>query len=595
MGPHGEGHLDANKSKTNKFTPEPAQESRDLLTKRNGEDDPSKPKLSLVQVEEDKHARVFNHSADHTAVWDGEVSGQRRLRGVLDFYGYAFALSMDRQQWRKQWVGGKTGYAAYGKLSFKLLRYPQDEKDQVTKGRKKYKGKTKMCGQNIGLAGCLQKGWAATVELDGWWNDQTMHFTGKAITPYDGKDNMLDWLNHAMLPWREIDMRFDNTGAHCRFDWYENKESFGDYFNIFASSDRRWKFGIFRLDALPPNQDESRVYVGQIFTRKVLSVVTLRLNDCTTAKDGGFVCDLEQRPLMVSDDTNNNTLVLYDSPPFGSTGKGNWFVFIGMTGYLNLEFKPEPHGNYVATPQSSECWGNVPCPFIVSEPFAAQFQQKLVVLHQANAAVEGGANAVASSFLLYPIYDDMVMSANTDITNQQGWNPATQSLPRDCKDANDKFCLKIGGDDDAPDSPEAETSDQGKQGGDTHIYNGPVTIHNGDVSGNVNHGESGDSKKQRKKIKRLERKNDELEAQLDSMKSMRKKVDEKDDQIAEWKAKYAALQKRDAEEARKIAKEQHVDLEPGQTVVVSTPAQRKGGNNAMNSESDNLSSSSSSD
>jgi len=333
------------------------------------------------------------------------------LRGTLDFNGYAFAIHMDRQAWKKVYqkktLSRGEFWQAQGSMSFKLLRYPKDEKDQASKGRKFKAGK-------VDLQDVIHKGWIGHVQLVGWWDDQTQHFRGKAVREEKVKSQD-DWLSHAMLPWREIDLRFDDEGAHCRFDWFMQKGFFGKIGDAFTGKDM--SFGIMRLDALPANEDPSKVFVGMVYEKEILSEMTIRTDRCSTGKSkGAFICAMEQRPLSTT------RAVLYREPAFGHTDKGAWFTFMGTVGKLLLEFTPEG-GNFVAKPVNAICAGLDPCPFIVAETFDAQIIDKQVLMRQ-----RGGAAEQRGTWFFYPIFDDNAMEINPNYDNLHGFDPQKTSV-----------------------------------------------------------------------------------------------------------------------------------------------------------------------
>merc|ERR1719454_1238737 len=83
---------------------------------------------------------------------------------------------------------------------------------------------------------------------------------------------------------------------------------------------------------------------------------------------------------------------------------------MGEKGSLELELQKVHGGNYLAAPASpgsSECWGQQPCPFITHESFEVQILPKIVILQQRAQ----GLGDDQTPWFLYPIYDDAAMSA----------------------------------------------------------------------------------------------------------------------------------------------------------------------------------------
>merc|ERR1712146_296716 len=62
----------------------------------------------------------------------------------------------------------------------------------------------------------LSMGWQSAVKLTGWWQDQLLHFQGKA-EPVMKSDKR--WLAWAFIPWKKVDMRFDANGANVLVEW----------------------------------------------------------------------------------------------------------------------------------------------------------------------------------------------------------------------------------------------------------------------------------------------------------------------------------------------------------------------------------------
>lgn len=382
----------------------------------------------------------------------------QRLRGVLDFYGYAFAIDMDRQKWRKEhrkkWFGGlftgkkdetdgnkKKGewWEAIGELNFKLLRYPDEEEKQHSAGRGRTAFNQKRKGE-VSLQQKLGEGFTGTVELRGWWNDATMHFRGKAEKFLSG-DETIAWLLHAYLPWERLDMRWDDEGAQCRFDYKVERET--NHNNWFS---RQWaktkdgvlgktsKFGIFRLDAVDAKEDVARVFSGMGLLRDMLYTTTLRLDQCKEGSQGekDVRCPLEMRPISVIHNMMHGKIdeeamaEKFNAPPFGGSEGGPLFTYIGVKAYVDMYFTPNGAGHYTGTHQSSICWGESPCPSVAKDNFDAMFLKKEVVLHQHPVAGDPGKD---QTIFLYPIFDDHAMQSDPDLMNLQKFTSNVKSIP----------------------------------------------------------------------------------------------------------------------------------------------------------------------
>jgi len=348
------------------------------------------------------------------------------LRGVLDFYGYAFLIEMDRQGWTKTFKNNtfeKSYWQAVGKMSVKLLRFPANPDDQETKGRK---------FMQCDLQDILSKGFVGNILLVGWFDDLTMHFRGRAQaqqvlsgTPF------FEWMTHMYMPWREVDIRFDDQGAHVRMDWQMDKESVRGFFKSIgkAMKDKEVRYGLFRMDALPNKDEElpdpTKTYVAMTYSRNILASYTLRMDECTGSSDN-FKCVLEQRPLSATISS------LYRDPPYENIGKGLWFTFIGTIGRLQLNFRKSDDGNYVASPEKSWCAGFNPCPFIVMEPFKAQFLDKQLIMEQTDQGLQ-----TKMVFFFYPIFDQELATAHPGI-NYEGWSEKNKSIPCKIKPKRDE-------------------------------------------------------------------------------------------------------------------------------------------------------------
>lgn len=363
------------------------------------------------------------------------------LRGVLDFRGYAFALSMDRSKWKKEkggqfysWQGSGnrdaedqdrkkgTWYQAMGELDFKLLRYPADSNPdcdvdlatcQKTKGRHRTASYWEPKGS--GLEAMLMRGFAGTVQLRGWWNDATMHFKGEAKQAGGDDANALSWLHHAYIPWERLDMRWDDEGASCRFDFYlESDNDFKD--NMFGGES---SYGVFRLDAEDPKGDNARIYQGQALLNTVLYATRLRLDQCSGG--AAVTCALEMRPLNIvffNQDPDKARQQEFEQEQFNAKptdqAAGPWFTYIGMIAYVQLTFKTPIAGlsQFSAETVSSSCWGESPCPSILEQNWDVQILDSVVLMHQQNPP----SGEVPQTVFLYPIYSEnaMTMAPNAE-------------------------------------------------------------------------------------------------------------------------------------------------------------------------------------
>jgi len=444
FGTQGQAHVLKDKSKPAKAK---ANFTEEEFTAAFDDHEASMPEhmldMSLFQMEENNQTRLqmFNNTGGH--------NGGQILRGSLDFGGYAFAISMDRQAWTK--VLNKDGifssfkdekWEAKGEMFLKLIRYPKNAKDQQTKGRhwKNHNTFSKDTKVASYINKYLAAGWAGKINLVGWWNDETMHFRGKAEMVNEEDEQ---WLQHALLPWREIDLRFDNEGVQGKFDYYHDRSGWtiaGDVLTLGLSRiftrrlAHQMEYRVFRLDGLPAGEDPKRTYQGMVFLRGVLYSWVLRLDDCqwdgkAIRKDGKwdpekdrFKCIMEERPLLLTGDNKKKIEANYRKSPFGSSAGGQWFASVGMVGKASLLFEKkvlEGVGTaYSGLSMSSSCWGQSPCPFVLPATRDRAVFQFLAKSVQIQLEDDGGP----ANGQLYPVWDEDIMSQDTDQTNTQGFN-----------------------------------------------------------------------------------------------------------------------------------------------------------------------------
>jgi len=383
---------------------------------------------------------------------------------------------MDRQAWTKSFKKSiipnfinKPYWEATGKMRVKLLRYPEDEKDRQTDGRKPIEED---------LDSIIRNGFLGEIELKGWFDDLTNHFRGKVkevtyipVSQEEDEDvqDERKWhhklkdklkagfakaksalgfkavpkgfMDHMFIPWREVDIRFDEGGAHVRFDWqYDNshrvgRQPQGIFSRMKSKISKEVGYGIFRLDALPDERDKppeqehekhraDSTYQAMTYSRNIMSVMTLRMDTCvSTPPETKFRCILEQRPMSASESR------LYFDPPYGNEKQGSWFTFLGTVGRLQLNFErvQDENGkeNYEATPELSWCGGFSPCPFVVHEPFKAQFLHNLIVLEQSEQGLELARRDI---FHFYPLFKDE--SGEEGVTNQNGFTDESSIAPK---------------------------------------------------------------------------------------------------------------------------------------------------------------------
>lgn len=271
----------------------------------------------------------------------------------------------------------------------------------------------------------------------------------------------LSWMHNAMLPWKDLDMRFDNEGVHCRADFKnEQRWLITKIFSLGLAKDHT-HYVIFRLDSLndkgpskrnaksvlPPKEDVTRVYQGMWESQSgglandITYSTTMRLDDCFKEADGQdqadfFQCPLEMRPIALDNlakaDNQSNasktTGIIFKKEKVTISTRyqqkaglgGPWFTYMGMKGKVNLRFDENGNGDYDANPMSSSCWGENPCPFIdPKQHFKAQFLDEVIMLEPKQG----------ETMFLYPIFNDELMHDNPSGTNMQAITSHVKSIP----------------------------------------------------------------------------------------------------------------------------------------------------------------------
>lgn len=435
--------------------------------------------------DQEEDAQSDQEDEEYTAPQMETQMGQL-LRGTLSIAGFEFAVSLNRQSFRKKWVSNwlkrkvdttdvtnmrhRWGQSGFGKrkyweasaeLWFKLLRYPPILLDGQDKHKRRTAARHKDDGMKGDLEAVLQQGWIGKVPIKGWWNNEFGHFRGE-VEEKDVSD--LSWLHYALLPWKNLDMRFDNDGAHCTADFrVEAWKLFG-----FIGKSDEFRSLVFRLDGIYPQQMPARVFQGMAELYDVTYSTRLDLDSCIgqdkaeerlPGNQDVFICPLEMRPLALMNMGKTSNLSsassekakMYNSPPFANEVAGPWFTYIGMKGSLNLRFEANGAGNYVAAPQSSNCKGMNPCPFIQKESFTVQLLHEAVLFephehkkehyglktkkNKAKKEEEEEDDDFAAegetpyTFFMFPIYEDAVMQDRPYGTNLQAITSLFKSVP----------------------------------------------------------------------------------------------------------------------------------------------------------------------
>jgi hypothetical protein len=395
-------------------------------------------------VDEQVDNILERYESDPSLVPLAKKEGGQVLRGTMNFYGIIFAVGMNRGHFKKtlhdNWFVSKKNrsdvtakrsrkyWTAEGEMYFKLLRYPTQPEDRRTfRERTAKKAKALNQSDTILMDNLQKEGWTGKVKLRGWWNDVLSNFKGKVkkkevYSCGAGEDvNDLSFLHWAGQPWEDVDIRFDNEGAHCTASFpVETKGFFGRLFGKEKRSYITWRMDALALD---PYEVESRVYQGtaalpywhggNTFSTR------LRLDDCfrgDNKQTETFTCTFDMRPLGLfnlgqSEALNNPAKEegqMYAVPPKGSLG-GPWFTYIGMHGKLEVRFEPDGDGNYQGEAMGSWCGGENPCPFLLRH-----FQHlKVVMLPDAVMMQPQGEivdpehpDQVPDAIYLYPVYDD---------------------------------------------------------------------------------------------------------------------------------------------------------------------------------------------
>jgi hypothetical protein len=342
------------------------------------------------------------------------------LRGVIHVLGFDVAVYMNRMSVHKElhsnWLFSKkdktTGnssrkfWLADYQMWFKLLHYADEAREPT--GKKRTAEKHKETGLQGDLEQVLSSGFIGSVKLVGFWNDAFSHFRLNEMKEKDVSD--LSWMHYLMLPWKDLDCRFDTEGASCRADFIE--ESKGWWGRTFSSEPER--FMNFRLDALSTQYDPAKAWVGVTAIDDVDYNVRLHYEQCQPLGKDSFECELEMRPLVVGNvgiKDDKESLEAREQKYIsaaGGLGGGPWFSYIGMKGVSNLKFTPDGKGNYQAVAMSSRCGENNPCPFIPHLAFRAQLLAHAVILDAQNGM---------EPLMLFPVYNDLLMQEEPDGMN----------------------------------------------------------------------------------------------------------------------------------------------------------------------------------
>lgn len=414
-------------------------------------------------------------------------------------------------------------------MTVKLLRYPQSESQQDTYGRKKYKNTPQILREK------LAQGYSARIVLKGMWYDQNYYFEGEGH-PALKQDE--EWLCHAYLPWHKIMIWFDDDGCHVEFK-YKLHLGVGSW---LYNGGHQEVNALFRLDALKlkAGEDVSQVFQGEVLTRNVLFAVRLRLDECKLGKSSHAVCSLEFRPISMTQ------IDKYLKPASEGSGNGAaWFTFMGEKGSLELELQKVHGGNYLAAPASpgsSECWGQQPCPFITHESFEVQILPKIVILQQRAQ----GLGDDQTPWFLYPIYDDAAMSAGgADTSNLDRIDTNRGSVELEINRKGPESLLSL------PDETDREETAGTK---------------------------SNYSAKDEATIAGLQKKINDMQGKLDEAHN---ELKGKSDEVEELRSKVIG----EARKAGPVASAKHIQLTPGESVVVQSSSSRGASPTLPSSES----------
>lgn len=393
--------------------------------------------------------------AKDNTVWS--LSSGQDLRGVLDAYGVAWAVRMSKNSMRRKkdttWMpwnnnSVKTGGGVvaekenftYAKIEFdldlKLLRFkPEDKFPAPIVWSNIDKKKTDFL---------LATGWQTKVRLKGWWQDQMHHFRGKA-KPIVSRDK--NWLAWAFVPWRNVDVRFDDSGATFFIEW---KPGNGAWFKFRRNGNSKKKRSTsFRLDARPDVQAEELwgIYKSGLLPFRVnnppkfdqsMMVMTMKLYEWK--KDANldrYTASIYMRLLGVKDQSDKNAT----DKKWGELTPGSrtpWFIFAGEQGSWQCNIESDQQNghpsylSYKATSTGSTCSAERPdnvgdaCPWLenIHQQFDVKFLGKLVVMRATDpfvvTKVDKGKHFYSSTkvsrerdnhfYPLYPIYNDHLMA-----------------------------------------------------------------------------------------------------------------------------------------------------------------------------------------
>jgi hypothetical protein len=354
------------------------------------------------------------------------------LRGVIHVLGFDVAVYMNRnavsKTLHKNWFtwkrnktspssgSSRTYWMAEFDMWFKLLHYDVDA--TAFQSRKKtpwykawYKTDVVKKYADFGMKGDLHEiikaGFVGKLRLQGWWNDFGSHFRLDEMEEKDVSD--LSWMHYLGLPWKDLDCRFDSAGSLCVGHLHED---------VQAGKARPI---VFRLDALDPTYDPTKVWVGRTSLNGVIYDLKLNFETCIPGPDW-FQCPLGTRPMALEDSSDSPSSEDDRIEKYTSAADdmgGPWFTYMGMEGQAILKFVSD-NKVYKAEIMGTQCLEfNKPCPFVPYQDYEAQFLAQAVIL-------DPGKNAKV--VMLFPIYDDYSMIENPNSANIQGMVPHLPSL-----------------------------------------------------------------------------------------------------------------------------------------------------------------------
>jgi hypothetical protein len=342
--------------------------------------------------------------AVNNTVWS--LSSGQDLRGVLDAFGEAWAIRMNKNSMKrlpkKFWESNKRKGGAVGKrkdrFEYVKVEFTMDLRLLRHEGRM-WDGKSKSPGAPVTIqrkavysqnemSALINTGWRiGAVKVTGWWQDQLQHFQGRAE-----RNNKKDkrWLAWAWIPWKKVDMRFDATGANVLISW---RPGGGSWFKSTRNGHKNKRIEKeFRLEARPDVQDKelANIYVsGALPMRGQWMQLMMRMYEWDKTGEDQCTGKMYMRlvDIIRKDEEKRFTKTQggwgakynYSDQVSESAPGTQWFQFQGEEGTWSFDMRDNPQATggkmYMLTSQGTSCLsgygdkiaaskGGNPCPFL---------------------------------------------------------------------------------------------------------------------------------------------------------------------------------------------------------------------------------------